>query len=677
MRYFLIVFLFGSLFANGLFACPQLNLETSIVHEESCGRWGKSVASVTVTPNAGTAPFTFLWDDYFKQTTATATGLPIGKATVIVLDANGCIDSISVYIKDKIQISIDADKHPCLTCSDGEVTATVTGSGEPPYSYRWNDENEQTTATASGLNPGEYIVVVSDWWGCYNTDTVSIGVTCSGLDIETSVERGVGCDRFGKTRASLSAVPTSGTPPYTYLWDDNNKQTSAELTWMLAGTYKVTVTDANGCEGSKTVIVEPKISLSINVDKEPCSGCSDGVLTVSMSGFGNLPYTFRWNDNVEQTTATATGLTPGEYIVVVTDAYGCYEEDTVLIGIPQGSCEGLEIETSIESSNGCDRFGKIYSRITAVPTSGVPPYTYLWDDYLKQTTAEAVGMLSGTYKVIVTDATGCEGSTTVVVEPKFYIGISIDNNPCSACSDGKITATASGNGELPYSYLWNDEDEQRTATATELPPGEYVVIITDAEGCWERDTVLIGVPGCEALDIETTLEYDGGCDRLGGSYASVTVIPTSGNPPFSYAWNDANKQTTATARVWAHTTYEVVVTDSTGCQDSIIIKPGGKIQIDFNIENEPCSGCLDGVVTATISGFGEAPYGFRWNDENEQTTATASGLASGEYVLVVWDNQGCVGYDTVSIGITSIYGWKDDNSLQIFPNPTTDRCGPR
>jgi len=94
----------------------------------------------------------------------------------MVADILGCENQHNFSVAAKIDIDIAVNHDPCAACKDGQVTASVSGIGKPPFTYRWNDSDEQTSATATGLAPGKYIVFVTDADGCFNSDTVRIGI---------------------------------------------------------------------------------------------------------------------------------------------------------------------------------------------------------------------------------------------------------------------------------------------------------------------------------------------------------------------------------------------------------------------------------------------------------------------------------------------------------------------
>lgn len=126
--------------------------------------------SVTVQPNLGQAPYSYQWDSNAGSgTTATAANLPAGSYCVTVTDNNGLSDVVCFEVTANDPLTASA--FPGLdegTCN-GQTFAVASG-GEAPYSYQWNDPQNQNTATASNLCAGTYTCVITDQNGC----TVSV-----------------------------------------------------------------------------------------------------------------------------------------------------------------------------------------------------------------------------------------------------------------------------------------------------------------------------------------------------------------------------------------------------------------------------------------------------------------------------------------------------------------------
>ena len=149
----------------------------------------------------------------------------------------------------------------------------------------------------------------------------------------TAIATNVSC--FGGNNGTATAIPTGGTGTYTYLW--SNGQVTNPAINLTAGTYTVSVTDANLCMVTASVIItEPAESLQAIITSQTnvtCFGYSDGNATVTAAG-GTMPYTYVWNTTPVQTTSTASNLVAGTYTVTVTDSNNCTANYSVTLTQP-------------------------------------------------------------------------------------------------------------------------------------------------------------------------------------------------------------------------------------------------------------------------------------------------------------------------------------------------------
>ncbi len=577
--------------------------------------------SAMISVSGGTSPYTYLWSD--GQTTASATSLAAGTYTVTVTDANGCTISSSATITEPTALSevTTSTNVLCNGGTDGSAMITVSG-GTSPYTYLWSDG--QTTASASSLAAGTYTVTATDANGCTISSSATITEPTALSEVTTSIN--VSCN--GGTDGSAMITVSGGTMPYTYSWSDG--QTTESATGLAAGTYTVTVTDANGCTiSSSAIITEPtalsEVTTSTNVS---CNGGTDGTATITVSG-GTMPYTYLWSDG--QTTASATGLAAGTYSVTATDANGCTISSSATITEPTALSE-VTTSTNVSCYGGTDGSAMI------TVSGGTMPYTYSWSD--GQTTASATGLAAGTYTVTATDANGCYIMQTVTItEPTLLTEVTTSTDvSCNGGTDGTATITVSG-GTMPYTYLWSDG--QITASATGLAAGTYSVTVTDANGCTISSSATITEP--TALS-EVTTSTDVSCN--GGTDGIATITVSGGTAPYTYLWSDG--QTTASATGLAAGTYTVTVTDANGCtisSSATITEPTALSEVTTSTDIT-CYGLNDGTAMIAVSG-GTMPYTYMWS--NQQSTASISGLSAGTYSVTVTDANGCYIMQTVTI----------------------------
>ncbi len=275
---------------------------------------GQSNGSATVTPSAGSTPYTYSWNN--GQTTQTATGLASGTYTVTVTDNSNCTATVAVTLNAPNNMTASASSNNAL-CGQPNGTATVTPSGgSTPYTYSWN--NGQTNQNATGLAAGTYTVTITDQGGCTTTATVQVLNTNATINTTTASTP----DQCNQALGSATVTTSGGASPFTYAW--SNSQTTQTATGLVAGNYTVFITDANGCTTSTTVAVTNNsvpVTASIAETDMTCSSGCIGTVSVTPTS-GNSPYTYNWMPG-NYNSPSVTGLCAGTYTVTVTDAGGC------------------------------------------------------------------------------------------------------------------------------------------------------------------------------------------------------------------------------------------------------------------------------------------------------------------------------------------------------------------
>ncbi|MEW6469697.1 MAG: PKD domain-containing protein [Bacteroidota bacterium] len=583
---------------------------------------GGNNGSATASASGGTPGYTYSWSN--AQTGATTTGLTAGTYTVIATDANGCTAQTTVTITEPTALA-QTTSFVQSTCgnANGQACVTVTG-GTGPYTYLWN--NSGTTSCISNLSANTYSVVVTDANGC--TITASVTVPNAGSPtVSISASANVSCN--GGSNGSATATATGGTPGYTFSW--NNSQTGATATGLAAGTYIVTVTDANGCSAQTTVTITqpPALTLSLSGSPALCFGASNGSAT-STAGGGTPGYSYSWSNG--DTNANTSGLAAGTYTLTVTDANGCTITSTVTITQP------TQVTVSITASANVSCNAGNNGSATASAGGGTPGYTYSWSN--SQTGANATGLTAGTYTVIATDANGCTAQTTVTItEPTALAQSTTFVQSTCGNANGQACVTITG-GTPGYSYLWSNGGT--TSCISNLMAGIYTVVATDANGCTITASVTVPNAGSPTVTIPASTNVS--CN--GGSNGTATATATGGTPGYNYSWS--NGQTTATATGLAAGTYIITVTDANGCSAQATVTITQPTPLTLTLAGTPatCFGASNGSATSTAGG-GTPGYSYSWS--NGDTNVNTSGLAAGTYTLTVTDANGCTITATVTI----------------------------
>lgn len=615
------------------------NLEFTGTHvDPTCGA---SNGSIDITITDGTGPYTFLWSN--SATSEDLNNIPAGTYTVTITD-NGqpnCVkDTTIILVSPNSPVLNNISSTPETCAGDGDGTATVSASGGTgALSYSWSTTPAQTGATATGLSPGSYTVTITDASGCSVSGnvTVAVGPVCCILDFTEAITQ----PTCGGSNGSITINISNGTGPYSYAW--SNSGSSATISNLSAGSYTVTVTDngATNCDSVTTFTLttnNPPTISNMASTPETCAGDGDGTATVTANG--QAPLSYSWSTTPAQTNAIATGLSPGNYTVTVTDGNGCTTTDNVSVAAGPNCCT-LDF-TASSTQPTC---GGTDGSISIIITNGVGPYDYLWSN--SATTPGISNVGAGTYTVTVTDNGGTNCDSVATFNLSSSSGPTIDNitstpETCAGDEDGTATVTANG-GTPPLTYLWSNA--QTTNFISDLTPGNYSVTVEDATGCQAVGNVNVAA-GTVCCTLEFEAEgFDPTCGNNDGSI-TVTIINGSGN--YNFAWS--NGATTQDITSVGAGTYTIIVTDVTeGCSlDTTITLAASNAPVVNNITatDETCLGDNDGTISLTISG-GQAPYQYQWS--NNATTQALNGLAPGTYYVTITDDLGCTVVDSATV----------------------------
>ena len=632
---------------------PASPVAIAVVVDSNVSCFNGADGGATATGSGGTAPYTYQWGaSTGGQFNASATALPAGTHCVTVTDANGCTAAgcITITQPNIVIASITAtDDVLCRNDSTGSATAAGSG-GTPGYTFLWEvNAGSQTTATATGLAAGSYNVTVSDVNGCYSVAVATITQPSGVLDVNAVVSsnyNGQDISCFGANDGEATATAIDGVGPYTFVWSVAPSQTNATATGLIAGTYTVTATDANGCQDTAIVTLFDPVQLNTTAvvnNHVSCFGGNDGQATVTPTG-GTGAYDYLWTNG--QITATATGLPTGNHCVTVTDANGC--DDVVCVNITEPASPAA---VSIVAQTNVSCNGLSNGTATAAGNGGTAPYTFQWGAGTgSQLTATATGLAAGTYCVTATDANGCTASACVTITEPPVVNISLvsqTNNICNSDSSGTAEVIATGGNGGPYSYVWSYQGQTGT-TLTNAPAGSYTVTATGNSGCTNTFGVTITQPNAALTLVvnNTAISCNAGTD------GTATANPAGGSGAYTYVW-DLLGQTTQSITGLADGSYCVTVTDGLGCQVigcTTLTAPSAVTATIASQSDATCNGVANGTATAAGSG-GTAPYTFLWS-VGGQTTATATGLAAANspIAVTVTDNSGCSAVTNVIIG---------------------------
>jgi|GEM_PF-3199772 len=517
-----------------------------------------------------------------------------------------------------------------------------------PYSYNWTDTNDNAGASNDSLSTGTYYFTITDFVNRQILDTIVIaapppvifGIVTSNINCETS------------QGGSATVIPQSGTTPWQFNW--SNATTDSLAINLTAGDYTVTATDALGCENSLALEISTigTFDTGLAVSTISCHEGSDGQIVATPLG-GQYPYDFNWS--ISQSDSLINNLSAGNYDLTTTDAFGCQS----IVGVVLSEPDSLMF-TPMPTAPSCVDFDNGVAAVQV--TGGTEDYLYQWGEDLFLEALTNVG--AGSYEVVVTDAQGCQDSTTVVVpEASLWEVEPITTMPlCDDSADGSIALIMDG-GIAPYSFEWSNE--QQDSLLTMLEAATYTVTITDASGCIQDYSVVLGSPVSLVANTQSEIAF---CPESEDVTAWVSV--EGGAYPYTYLWNEGNQVdslvTDLSVGVW-----EVLITDANGCQEVTEVEVNHLPPMEVGtllLQSATNSTAEDGALTVFMDG-GTSPYGYQWS--NGAATPQVLNLSSGVYYLTATDANGCVFMDSVFVDFeTSIS--ESSNTIDeviVFPNP--------
>lgn len=518
--------------------------------------------SIIASASNGLAPYTYSWSTGAMGNTLV--NIPGGSYTVTVNDANGCsvISSAIVSVGNPVTALPMIENVNCFGGNDGSISLVIDG-GVSPYTLLWN--NASTDQTILGLSAGTYTVIVTDDNAC----SVSYSYTITEPMALTSSAAVSNISCFDGEDGAIDLTVNGGVSPYSFSWND--AVLTPDRSDLLAGSYSVTITDANACTlVQNTLVSQPdQITLTASVQNLSCFKSNDGDIDLTVSG-GTAPYTYYWSNGVVG--QDLVNVKAGPYTVIVIDANNCVAQSGVYI-ITQPTA--LVATINLASPIGCS--GSSNGSLSTIVSGGTEPYEYEWST--NAMTSVITGLGGGSYTLTVTDANGCQTTASyILIEPNSFSGnIYSTNVSCYGDNDGLAEAMALG-GQYPFMYSWSNGSV--TESITGLDAGTYTVTITDANNCQTVQITTITQPTQISVNFTTFA-----ASAVPGSNAIVMANVTGGTGPYTYLWNNA-VTTSYIKFVYVGNTVSLTVTDAHGCQVTLnyTITPGSVTNPSFESE---------------------------------------------------------------------------------------------
>ena len=542
---------------------------------------------ISATVSGGTAPYSYAWSP------ASITGAGPNNVcptvttvySVTVTDVDGETASASGTITVNPSPTVDAGTNVSI-CEGESTSLNATGAS----TYIWdNGLGTGNTQTVSPTSTTTYTVTGTDANGCTDSDVVVVTVNTNPTPTVTGSDF---CEGFNTT---LNA----GAGFVAYNWSVGGF-TTQQINILSAGTYTVTVTDANGCSGTDDITINENTNPTPTITGVNfCAGTS----TVLDAGVYS---SWAWsNSDVAQTSTITAG---GTYTVTVTDANGCSGTDDIII---------TEYTNPTPIITGSDFCAGTSTVLDAGSYS-----SWVWSNSdVTQTSTITTG---GTYTVTVTDANGCLGSDDILIVANPL------PTPNILGSDFCLGSSSVLDAGSYSSWNWSSGGILQNITVTTA--GTYTVTVTDANGCEASDDIIITENALPTVTIT-------GADFCTGTHASLEA-----EIGFSdYTWNTL--ETSQLIVISTAGTYSVTVTDANGCEGTASIGIS-----EYPLPTPTITGSLTFCTGAsTILDGGGTYTDYVWNTSDMTQTLTVNN--AGTYTITVTDDNGCVGSDQVNVSV--------------------------
>lgn len=629
--------------------------------------FGSCDGQASSNPVGGTGGYTFEW---FDNVTGLTTGITdqnpntlcAGSYYVIVTDDSGCsVQSNVIVIGEPSEIlttSIAYDMS-CFEVCDG-AAAVDASNGTQPYTYAWVNLTTGTGAGASdsisGLCEGFYEITVTDANGCESIpDTVEVVEPGPVTLLLTSTDPTC----YDLCDGTATAVAGGGVGGFSYLWAPapGLGQFTPNATAMCAGSYSLTVTDANGCflDTSFTLTNPPQYDISSSQTNLLCFGDINGTIDVTInSGGSGSGYTFNWAPAppVGQGTLNVSGLSAGIWCLTITDDMLC---DTTLC-FTITSPPQITVNASVISQVSC--FADCNGSAQVIVAGGTPGYNITWTPG-GQTGIVASGLCAGIYDVDVTDQNGCAGSDQVTITQPLPFDLTssqVDLTCFNECI-GSATVTMNSGGTPPYDIVWSSVPPQFGPTAISLCAGNYTATVTDQNLC---DTV-VSFTIIEPTEIILDTSF-ANSTCFNSCTGSASVAASGGVPGYTFEWYNALTGLGSPFGIDNDSIvnlcvgdYFATVEDQNGCvvfSDTMTINQLAEIVLTIVDITENTCGLCDGAAEVSASG-GAGGFIYNWTpDPPIDGFPIATGLCGGAYNLNVTDAVGCT--EDIGININSI-----------------------
>lgn len=470
---------------------------TWVVTGNTCN--GYSDGSIYVTlEGVSSNNYNFSW---YKGSTLVTSG--DGKSSLLAISAGtykviikDIADPTKTYTSDIIVVSEPAPWNvggniTNQTCTGkGTITLNVSGNN-PPYTYQWTPSSIGNTPNAINLNAGVYTVTITDSKQCPSTNkSFTVTSDISQLKVD-GVFKDMTCKEANNGEITLTV--SGGCTPYTITWSDGQASNNLKRQNLVPGTYKATVSDAQGQSVEKTYTVTNSTEIVIT------ETVTNGVLSsisINVSGGSGTYTSYSWTGPNGYTSSSKdiSGLAKGDYTIIVKDSRGCEKSKLIKVsGIIDPITFDVKVDNSSFNGFGVRCKGECNGKVTATIVANEP---YVITMNGSPISSFPTNLCVGTYTFKITDAASKTKEVSVTITEPSALKVDVEELNCenSGKEDGSIKVVVTG-GVPEYTYKWAGSNST-SALADNLAKGNYSVSVTDKNNC-SLTSNLIKVENCD------------------------------------------------------------------------------------------------------------------------------------------------------------------------------------
>ncbi len=639
----------------------NLSLQQSTVIPVSCFAGNDGFIEVLVT--GGTGNYSYAWSNAGIGNSPSANNLTGGSYTVTITDSNNCelIETFVITEPNELTLNCNSTINASnAVATDGGVNLTWSGGTAPfnvqitgPVNTSSNNIPGNSVSITNQLSQGNYVIVLTDANDCQVSCDFTINSDACNITLSTQIVQPA-CT--GNSNGSITILPSGNNGNTTYSWDIIPDPATASVNMLAAGTYQVTVTDADGCSASTSVVLVNPSAINLTCTATAItSGNTDGMIMLTFSG-GLAPFNLNYTGPVMGNIMSAgspynlTNLPAGTYSIVITDANGCTQSCQSTVLDPDCNVTAsINIVQNIRCAGDMD--GALFVQVTG----GSGNYTYSWSPGSILPVENPLSLGTGTYTVTVNDVVlNCAtvASVTLANPAPLVINCASEPTTLTGIPDGILLITVSG-GTLPFTVNYTGPQNGQemmfnigTIPIANLLDGDYNIIITDANGCTISCNTTIEAGVC-MLTIDPQVQN---ISCAGADDGSILLFVNGSLGNNTYTWNPSSIGNIANPSGLSAGSYSFTVTDQFLCSNTGIVTltdPPAFVINCATIADVSVIGASDGIGRVSWSNT-TGPFMYTIDIPGNPISGSTSnqsfdftGLAVGTYTVTVTNDDGC------------------------------------